>query len=234
MKAFLLAAGRGTRLGSLTQETPKCLLPIAGRPLIDHWFDALRNGGVRDVLVNLHHFPDQVAKHCLDIAGDMRVTFCFEKELQGSAGTIYNNREFVRREHAFFVAYADVWTTTSLKTMLNFHRRRSGIMTLGLYVPPNPEDCGVAKVDRGCVVGFEEKPKNLNGNKVFAFTGIAVAHPAALACSAPNSDVGKDWLPKLVGKINSFIVKEPVVDIGTPEGYARAQAQAKDLGLKAL
>ena len=235
MKAFLLAAGGGTRLGSLTEDTPKCLLPVAGRPLIDHWFDAFRVSGIKDVLINVHHLPDRVVEHCVSIAEDLRVTFSYEKELLGSAGTIYNNREFVRREHQFFVVYADVWTTLSLRTMLNFHRRRSGIMTMGLYVPSNPKECGIAKVDRGVVVGFEEKPTHVNENgNNFAFTGIAIVHPQALSCLTSHGDVGRDWIPQLVGKINAFVVKESVIDIGTPEGYDRAQARSKELGLQAL
>ncbi len=170
----------------------------------------------------------------IELAGsDIRVTFVREEELQGSGGTIYNNREFVRREHAFYVIYADVWTSLSLKTLLNFHRRRSGIMTMALYVPLNPTECGIAKVDKGTVVAFEEKPKATNG-KCFAFTGVAVAHPASLALVSPRSDVGRDWIPQLVGKINSFVVKEDVIDIGTPDGYDRARKRVQELGLKAL
>ena len=60
MRAFLLAAGIGSRMGDLTRNTPKCLLPIGGRPLMDYWLDAFERAGVSDVLVNLHHHADQV------------------------------------------------------------------------------------------------------------------------------------------------------------------------------
>ena len=63
MKGFLLAAGLGTRLRPLTENTPKCLLRIDGVPLIDGWLDAFEKAGVDEVLVNLHHLPDLVCRH---------------------------------------------------------------------------------------------------------------------------------------------------------------------------
>ena len=63
MKAFLLAAGIGSRLRPITDTIPKCMVPIAGRPLLDIWLDAFDLAGVDEVLVNLHYLPDVVAAH---------------------------------------------------------------------------------------------------------------------------------------------------------------------------
>ena len=63
MKAFLLAAGLGTRLRPVTDTTPKCMLAIDGRPMLDLWLDAFGAAGADEVLVNLHHLPDVVARH---------------------------------------------------------------------------------------------------------------------------------------------------------------------------
>ena len=59
-KALLLAAGLGTRVRPLTNFVPKCLIEIAGRPLLDYWFDRLAEARIRDVLINTHHLADQV------------------------------------------------------------------------------------------------------------------------------------------------------------------------------
>ena len=69
MKAFLLAAGIGSRLRPITDTIPKCMLPIAGRPLLDIWLDAFDRAGVNEVLVNLHHLPDVVRHHLHARAG---------------------------------------------------------------------------------------------------------------------------------------------------------------------
>ena len=63
VKAFLLAAGVGSRLRPITDATPKCMLVIDGRPLLDIWLDAFDRAGVDEVLVNLHHLPDVVRRH---------------------------------------------------------------------------------------------------------------------------------------------------------------------------
>src|SRR5690606_30111542 len=59
-KALILAAGLGTRLRPLTEQTPKCLVPIAGRPLLDYWVQALEKAGVTEALINTHHLAEQV------------------------------------------------------------------------------------------------------------------------------------------------------------------------------
>ena len=67
MKAFLLAAGVGSRLRPITDTIPKCMVPIGGQPMLDIWLDAFDRAGVDEVLVNLHHLPD-VVRHHLDSA----------------------------------------------------------------------------------------------------------------------------------------------------------------------
>jgi mannose-1-phosphate guanylyltransferase len=105
MKAFLLTAGLGTRLLPLTQTTPKCLIDIAGRPLIDWWFDAMEKAEVTEVLINLHHLPEQVQAHVNALNTPIKVHFYFEETLLGSAGTLKKNYDFVKKEDCFFIIY---------------------------------------------------------------------------------------------------------------------------------
>ena len=90
VRAVILAAGLGTRLRPLTDRTPKCLLPVAGRPLLDYWLDALAAAGVREVLVNTHALAQQVRAHIQTIMqrGGMRLKEAYEPELLGSAATL--------------------------------------------------------------------------------------------------------------------------------------------------
>jgi NDP-sugar pyrophosphorylase family protein len=69
MKAFLLAAGVGSRLRPITDTTPKCMLAIGGQPLLDIWLDAFGRAGFDEVLVNLHHLPDVARQHLDSGAG---------------------------------------------------------------------------------------------------------------------------------------------------------------------
>ena len=91
MKAFLLAAGVGSRLRPITDTTPKCMVVVGGQPLLDIWLDAFDRAGVDEVLVNLHHLPDVVRNHLKARAGSQRppaVPTALEPELLGSAGTL--------------------------------------------------------------------------------------------------------------------------------------------------
>ncbi len=95
MKAFLLAAGLGSRLRPLTDEKPKCLLPIGGTTLLDRWLDAFDLAGVSEVLVNTHHLADQVERHLEARNRPPAVRTVNEPELLGSAGTLVANRHWV-------------------------------------------------------------------------------------------------------------------------------------------
>ena len=98
MKAFLLAAGVGSRLKPITDDTPKCMVPIGGRPILDHWFDALADAGVDEVMVNLHHLAETVAEHVETRVRPPVVRLSYEPELLGSAGTLVDNRKWVDAE----------------------------------------------------------------------------------------------------------------------------------------
>lgn len=102
MKAILLAAGVGSRLRPLTDHTPKCLVPVGGRPLLAIWFDALVRHGVTEVLLNTHHLADRVGEFvATHTPRGLRVTLFHEPVLLGSAGTVKANRDFVAGEASF-------------------------------------------------------------------------------------------------------------------------------------
>src|SRR5215831_8345640 len=110
MKAFILAAGSGTRLRPLTDTIPKCLLPIQGVPLLKIWLDNCAASGITEVLVNVHSHAGQIRKFVSQQADGLHVRIAEEHELLGSAGTLAENGSFVTGDEAFFILYADVLT----------------------------------------------------------------------------------------------------------------------------
>ena len=126
MKAFLLAAGVGSRLRPMTDTIPKCLVPIGGQPLLDIWLDAFDRAGVDEVLVNLHHLPDVVRRRLAAHKGTPAVHMVYEPELLGSAGTLAANRQWVDGEDLFLVKSPIVGTFPSFLrglTVSGFSRR---------------------------------------------------------------------------------------------------------------
>jgi mannose-1-phosphate guanylyltransferase len=227
MKAFLLAAGKGTRLRPLTDRIPKCLVPIAGRPLLAIWLDALAGCGVDEVLVNTHHLADQVERFVRareDAGHPPRVRLFHEPELLGSAGTVLANRDFIAGEDRFFVLYADNLTTVDLTALDRFHREKSSPFTMGLFQTPEPRECGVAVCDAdGRIVDFQEKPKAPKSD--WANAGLYVAAPSVLDAvpDKPICDFGFDVLPRLVGKMYGYRIRGFFCDTGTPERLERAR-----------
>ena len=89
IRALLLAAGGGTRLLPLTRNWPKCLMPIARRPLLEHWLCILRKSGIKDVLVNIHHHRHAVELFLSRPQFDGSVSRSYEPKLLGTAGTVF-------------------------------------------------------------------------------------------------------------------------------------------------
>jgi mannose-1-phosphate guanylyltransferase len=224
MKAFLLAAGQGTRLRPITDTLPKCLVPICGTPLLRIWMDICRNAGIDEVMVNLHTFPDLVRTWLNANHHGIRVRLAEESTLLGSAGTLRANREWVASESSFWVLYGDVLTNTSLSRMQEFHQMRQPAATLGLYQAPNPSRCGIVSFDQQMVVQeFVEKPALPKSR--WAFSGLMIATPELLQYIPDHCpvDLGFDVLPRLVGKMLAYPISDFLLDIGTPENYQKAQ-----------
>jgi mannose-1-phosphate guanylyltransferase len=224
MKAFLLAAGLGTRMGEVTKRTPKCLLPIAGVPLLGRWFDHLARCGVDEVLVNTHHLAEQVRAFVAESNPPLGVQLAHEEELQGSAGTLAANRGFVAGEEQFLVAYADNASRVDLRALVRAHRPGDAA-TLGLFRVANPRAAGIVDVDgEGRVLDFSEKPEHPRGD--LAWAGLLLgteklldAIPDRVPC-----DLGHDVLPLLLGSMGAVEIEGYHRDVGTPETYQRACA----------
>src|SRR5262245_45680571 len=132
VKAILLAAGLGTRLRPLTDTTPKCLVPIGGRPLLDVWVDRLAAAGVVEARINTHSLADRVRGYIAEVnrAGRLRLIESYEPELLGSAGTISANAGLADDADEVIIVYADNFSDVDLTRMLAFHRGHGDPFTM--------------------------------------------------------------------------------------------------------
>ncbi len=231
MKAFLLAAGLGTRLRPITETVPKCLVPVDGRPLLSHWMDLLQKHGVDEVLVNLHFLPDPVRRFAEDYRGPVTITTVMEDELLGSAGTLDAHREFVRGEEQFYILYADNLTTADLGAIARFNREHPAPLTVGLFHAENPSACGIAELDaHGRIVDFTEKPSEPKSD--LAAAGIYVGRQELFQYIRPDRrpyDFGGHVMPSLAGRMNGIIVEGYLRDIGTLASLERAEREWREL-----
>jgi mannose-1-phosphate guanylyltransferase len=224
MKAFLLAAGNGTRLRPLTERIPKCLLPIQGVPLLEIWLNNCKAAGITDVLINTHAHIGAIRKFASEQKTGVRMRIVEELELLGSAGTLAENRDFVAKEESFFILYADVLTNVDLRRMLAFHTQKRLAATLGVYQVPDPNRCGIVTMDEKAVISnFIEKPTYPASN--WAFAGVMIARPAFFDFLPDRrpADLGFDVLPKMIGRMAAHPISEYLLDIGTIANYEAAQ-----------
>jgi mannose-1-phosphate guanylyltransferase len=233
MKAFLLAAGKGTRLQPLTFHTPKCLVPICGRPLIEYWFDLFELYGIDEILMNTSHLAETVERYIDNHSRGLKIKVVFEETLFGSGGTIKMNRDFVKGEESFFIFYADNLTNINLAKMLKFHNENGKDTTLAVFNVPNPKECGIIEMDKhSLIVSFIEKPDHPASD--LAFAGTIISSPGLMDLFPDKEifDLGHDVLPHIVGNAAGYLMNEYLLDIGTPENLARAENDIKNGKIK--
>jgi mannose-1-phosphate guanylyltransferase len=225
VKAFLLAAGPGSRLRPITDAVPKCLVPIRGTPMLSIWLQVCKRFGIEEVLINLHAHAAAVSEFLRQDINGPRVRVVVEPQLLGSAGTLRANRDWVMSDEFFWVFYADVLNRADLEGMLRVHQKRKPAATLGVYEVPDPRRCGIVTADSdGVIQQFVEKPEHPAGN--LAFSGLMIGTPAVLdviPTSVP-ADIGFHVLPQLAGRMIAYSISDYLLDIGTMENYEKAQA----------
>ena len=234
MNALLLEAGFGSRLRPFTDHTPKCLAPIAGKPLLGYWLDSLAYAGVESVLVNVHYLADQVREFVLSRPDHNQINLVEERSLLGTAGTVKQNCDFFSGEQGL-VIHADNFCTGNLATFVNKHKNRppGTELTMMTFTTEEPSTCGILETDeKGVVHGFHEKVENPPGNvanaAIYIFEQSVIQF---ISSSSPGElvDLSRDVIPRFLGRIYATPADGIVIDIGTPANLARAQSYARNL-----
>ncbi|NJN95050.1 MAG: nucleotidyltransferase family protein [Anaerolineales bacterium] len=227
MKGMILAAGEGRRMRPLTDHTPKPMLPLAGRPLLEHTLIYLRDNGISDLAINLYHLPQVV----IDYFGDgsrcgVSLRYSVEEQLLGSAGGVKQLQSFF--DDTFVVFYGDLLTWTDLRPMIDLHRRAGVIATMGLYHVPDPWNRGIVQLDEAQnIVRFVEKPPRDQVFSHLANAGIYILEPEILDRIPVNTvyDFGLDVFPGLLRdgiRVAGYVIEDLLIDIGLPEKYEEA------------
>ena len=220
---MLLAAGKGTRLKPYTNDKPKCLMPIKGKPLLDIWINKLSNVGVKKLFINTHYLHKQVNEFISRNKFKEKIRLNHELELLGTAGTLLNNLNFFKEEDSFFI-YADNYCEDNLEDFILAHlnRPKECLLTMMTFRTDDIENSGIVKVDdRGIVRNYYEKEKNAEGNlahgAVFIFSKEFISFLKEE--DYKGEDFSKDILSKFTNKIYTYESKDLFIDIGSVKNY---------------
>jgi len=228
VKALVLAAGLGTRLRPYTDVVPKTMVPVAGRPLLERNVEWLAENGIRDLAVNLHHFPDAVRDHFGDgSAYGVRIRYSYEPVLLGTAGALRPLVDWLC-DATFLVVYGDNFIRLDLSAVLDEHARSRAVATVALYSREDVASSGVAELDEaGDVVRFLEKPQPAETESRWVNAGLLACEPALVDAIGDGSpDFGRDVLPAVLaagGRIHGYRMSadETLEWIDTPADLRR-------------
>ena len=218
MKAILLAAGYGKRLRPFTNDIPKCLIEINNRPIIDYWIEALNEIGIKELLINTHYKAQKVEEYLSKIKYEIKITLTYEKELLNTAGTIKENKLFVKNEEIMLI-HADNFSLINFyKFIKTYKERNSNIdITMLTYITDQPELAGIVNLnDNGEVIKFTEKQKIDNGKIANGAVYIISKNVINEICKINKDiiDFSVEILPKYIGKINTYHNNDFHIDIG--------------------
>ena len=186
MKAFILAAGLGTRLKPITDSKPKALVEINGIPLIEHLLLKLINHGFNSVIVNVHHYADQVIEF-IKSKKSFGIEIEFSKEsglLLDTGGGLKNVKWFFNDNQPFLIHNVDIFSNIDLNELYSYHKDKNSIATLAVQkrnssryflFDKGKNLCGWVNEKTG-----ETKITRKSSGELyrFAFSGIQVVDPA--------------------------------------------------------
>lgn len=239
---MVFAAGKGERMGPLTEHLAKPALPFCGLPLLTRVLRRLRKSGVREVVVNLHHLPETVEPVLREAEAEDRLTIhrSFEAELLGTSGglscAVERFGDAVFRRGPFWIVNGDTLTMADLGAMAAFHAGHGGEATLLAVADPGPDFAGerrLATAEDGTITGLTA-PGGDGSTDGFGFAGVWIVEPSALRLlrGGPGGLSG-DLLPGLIeaGTARVFPTTAPWFEIGTPRRYLEACLAAVEIGL---
>ena len=226
MKALILAAGRGSRLGKITDNLPKPLVEVKGKPVISYLIDKLINLNVTEIFVNMHYKHELLKKFILDSSYKVKINLIYEPTLLGTAGTLKSLNHQLSTEN-FIVMHGDNYFQDDLEFLKQKHLATNSdyLITLGTFLVASPEKFGTVDLTYdNTVIKFFEKDQN-SSSKI-ANSAIYFMKPGIKAeidkLKEYENDISLHLIPRLLGKIKAFELKGYFYDIGTPENLLLA------------
>jgi mannose-1-phosphate guanylyltransferase len=235
MKAVVLVGGFGTRLRPLTYTTPKPILPVGHRPMLEHVLANLARGGVTDAVLSIGFKPDAFRAAYPDgVCAGIALAYAVEDDPLDTAGAIrFAAREAGFADDTFVAVNGDVLTDLDIGALLAFHRSHGAEGTIHLTPVDDPSAFGVVPTDAGGrVTAFIEKPPRDTAPTNLINAGTYILEPSVLARIPATGAVSieRRTFPAMVadGTLYAMATDDYWLDTGRPEQYLRANLDLID------
>ncbi|MDP8987196.1 MAG: NDP-sugar synthase [Actinomycetota bacterium] len=234
MRAVVLVGGLGTRLRPLTLSTPKQMLPVAGRPMVERVVAHLASHGVDEVVLSLGYRPDAFRRAYPDaVCAGVRLVYAVEPEPLDTAGAIGFAARSAGVDERFLVVNGDVLADVDLSALVTFHERVGAEGTVQLIPVDDPSSFGVvATDDEGRVQAFVEKPAPGEAPSNLISAGFYVLEPEVLdrIPGGRRVNVEREVFPAMVDDGVLWARDEQAwwIDVGTPDRYLQASLDLLD------
>lgn len=221
-EAVIMAGGRGVRLRPLTIDTPKPMLPVGGRPLLERIIGQFREAGIADIKISTNYRAEQIEGHFGDGSGhDVRIRYLCEDQPLGTAGSLTLMDE---PSEPFFVMNGDILTTIDFDAMQRFHAEHDAAMTVAVREHVIEVPYGVLECEGVDIRSIREKPTH----RSFVNAGIYLVSPALwreIPRGRPSNMTDLIERARENGhRVCAFPIREYWLDIGMMADYERAQA----------
>jgi len=226
MKAVLLAAGTGERLGGISRALPKPMICLDGKPILEHNLELCRAHGVRELFINVHHLSEAITNHFGDGSKwGVSITYAYEPVLLGTAGGVKNLADHLGAS-PFFVVYGDNWTHCDLSALLRMHGQRSADLSLAVFATDAPGAGGLVAMETdGRITGFVERRTRATAGPGLINAGVYVLESSMVSLIDNGfSDFGHDVIPKLIQagrRVFGFVMDHEVRAVDTPALYEK-------------
>ncbi len=223
MKIVIMAGGRGTRIASVNAEVPKPMIPICGKPILQHQIECLQKQGFRDIVLVIGYLGTVIEEYFEDGSHyGVQITYIKEEEPLGTAGALYYLKGSIKED--FLLLNGDIIWNVDIGRFQEAHRKCGGLATIFTHPNSHPFDSGVIQTDEtGRVTGWLTKEDERLWYKNRVNAGLHMLSPEILDLfEAPvKRDLDRDVLKPLILTGQLFVYDSPeyVKDMGTPKRY---------------
>lgn len=220
-QALILCGGEGTRLRPITYEIPKPMIPINGKPLLEHIIGHLKSGGVTEVILAVGYKHEKIISHFGEKWEGVDIKYIIEKSPLGDGGCLHLAKDILN--DSFFMLNGDVLSNVDIKDMVSFHNDAGCLSTIALTTVKDPKSYGVAIMKGNKITNFMEKPKDPPTRLINA--GIYLFDKKVLEkLPSKKSFMMGELFPALAnqGELAGYIYEGKWFDVGTPERYEMA------------